>query len=168
MSKRRKENRNRKVLNNRVNLQSKSYTIVQSAAGELSENESIRKPSLFSKLKANWLVVLIIAFLSLGALGAALKYLEDDAKREIARRESQKGKIVDKNESAEPLLNRINPFLPAPLPDPTPALSREYLYSGSKLLAVESAGATAAPPADIAVWRPSTGDWWVHGSMALS
>lgn len=54
-----------------------------------------------------------------------------------------------------------NPFA-APSPTPTPQLSKEYLYAGSRLLAVEDANANAAPPADLAIWRPSTGYWWVY------
>lgn len=53
-----------------------------------------------------------------------------------------------------------NPFA-APLPTPTPQLATEYIYAGSRLLAVEDANANAAPPADLAVWRPKTGEWWI-------
>ncbi len=45
--------------------------------------------------------------------------------------------------------------LAAPPPSATPQLSKEYVYAGSRLLAVEDANANAAPPADLAVWRPN-------------
>jgi len=58
-----------------------------------------------------------------------------------------------------------NPFA-APPPPPTPQLSKEYIYaSGSRLLAVEDANATAAPPADLAVWRPTGGLWMIMGQQ---
>jgi hypothetical protein len=54
----------------------------------------------------------------------------------------------------------LTSYLPPP-PNPTPQLSKEYIYAGSRLLAVEDANANAAPPADLAIWRPSTGVWWI-------
>lgn len=104
------------------------------------------------------LTIGIIALLSLGTLGAGLKYLDDDAKRELAKRNAATPLNPVKDESA---LNSINPFLSAPLPSPTPQLSKELIYAGSRLITVEDANANAAPPADLAIWRPSTGVWWV-------
>lgn len=53
--------------------------------------------------------------------------------------------------------------LAMPPPSPTPQLSKEYIYAGSRLLAVEDKNATAAPPADLAIWRPGPqGVWWVQ------
>jgi hypothetical protein len=53
----------------------------------------------------------------------------------------------------------------APLTTPTPQLSKEYIYAGGRMLAVEDANASAAPPADLAIWRPSDGNWWVMGGQ---
>src|SRR5215207_1076031 len=46
-----------------------------------------------------------------------------------------------------------NPFTAPPSPTPTPALqkSKEYVYAGSRLLAVEDANASAVPPSDLAI-----------------
>ena len=103
------------------------------------------------------LTVLIIGLLSLGTFGAGLKYLDEQAKDTIA----QRAVATPLNPAQEGLLAKINPFVPAALPSPTPQLSKEYIYAGSRLLAVEDANATAAPPADLAIWRPSSGSWWV-------
>ncbi len=98
-----------------------------------------------------WAVV-AIGLLSLGVLGAGLKFLEQDAAKQNV--------LKAKDRSS---LSAINPFVTNPSPTPTPQLAKEYVYAGSRLLAVEDAGANAAPPADLAVWRPSTGVWWVLG-----
>ena len=51
----------------------------------------------------------------------------------------------------------------APLPTATPQLSKEYIYAGSRLLAVADANAQEVPPADLAVWRltKAGGSWLV-------
>lgn len=108
----------------------------------------------------NWWVIAVIGVLSLGVLGSGLKYLDESAARELAKRNAATPLNPVKDESA---LNAINPFLPAPLPTATPQLAKEYIYAGSRLLAVEDANATASQPADLAVWRPTTGVWWVMG-----
>jgi len=51
---------------------------------------------------------------------------------------------------------------------PTPQLSKEYIYAGSKLLAVADANANAAPPADLAIWRPLTGEWYIYNGESVS
>ncbi len=121
---------------------------------------SVSNDSTNFRKSQNWLAIGIICFLTLGVLGSGLKYLDEDAKREIARRANNKGNLNNQEES---FLNKINPFLPTPTPTPTPQLSKEYVYAGSRLLAVEDANANPAPPADLAVWRPSSGVWWVLG-----
>lgn len=141
-----------------------SYQKPDNCEDLLTESESSRSKGFglsqkISYLKNHWLTVGVIALVSVGAMGAGLKYLEQDATRVKAER----SKATPLNPTNEGLLAKVNPFLPAPMPNPTPQLSKEYIYAGSRLLAVEDKNANAAPPADLAIWRPSTGVWWVLG-----
>jgi hypothetical protein len=106
----------------------------------------------FAYLRQRLWLVAVIALISLGVLGSGLKYLDEDAKRQNAMAPADRS-----------FLASFNPFVAAPSPSPTPQLSKEYIYAGSRLLAVEDAGANAAPPGDLAVWRPSSGYWHVLG-----
>ncbi len=108
-------------------------------------------------LSDNWWKIGIVAFLVIGVSGAILKYLDDDAKRQML--------LPAKDRSA---LSSINPFIPAPTPTPTPQLSKEYIYAGSRMLAVVDANAAETPPADLAVWRPSSGVWYVYNLVTAA
>jgi FG-GAP-like repeat len=96
----------------------------------------------------------IVALLSLSVFGFAISKYED-------RRM--------KDESSANALNATNattqnaPNTQTPVTSTTPTLSKEYIYAGSRMLAVEDANANASPPADLAVWRPSNGYFYVLG-----
>lgn len=138
---------------NRKGKNPRKQTLVETPeiTTELSERSGTR---LFAYIKQHWMIAGIVALAAVTVVASGLKYLDEDAKRQNL--------LAVKDRSA---LSRINPFVTAPLPNPTPQLSKEYVYAGSRLLAVEDANANAAPPADLAVWRPSTGVWWVMGQQ---
>ena len=139
-----------------------SETKTTDSSGESFGSSVANIGKRLSSLKRHWWAVSLIALLSLGAFGAGMKYLDELAQREKAAN-TGKIPIAGKDQS---LLSKVNPFTEAPLPSATPQLSKEYIYAGSsKMLAVEDADANAAPPADLAVWRPSTGYWYVYGGV---
>jgi hypothetical protein len=139
---------------NRNNGRTASRTAVTSILEAEDRGPRVRPEvkAITARLRERLWLLGVIGVFALGAIGATFKYLEDDAKREKLRPGNDRS-----------LLSSVNPFVPAPLPSPTLQLAKEYIYAGSRLLAVEDVNASAAPPADLAVWRPSSGVWYVLG-----
>jgi hypothetical protein len=145
--------------------QSTDNTVIDSAKpSQTDEASRTNKTGVLSYIKnsSNWWVIAIALFLAIGAMGAGLKYLDESAKKERAANRNDSSS----NQQNQSLFSRLNPYAANPTPTPTPLqLSKEYIYAGSRLLAVEDANASAAAPADLAVWRPSSGYWYVMGSV---
>lgn len=124
----------------------------ESVSVEVNGSGSSRFGKVYGYVRQRLWIIPVVLLLVVGAVGGVLKHLEEEARTQnhlpVAKRSA---------------LSSINPFVAMPSPTPTPQLSKEYIYAGSRLLAVEDANANAAPPADLAVWRPSTGYWWVLG-----
>src|ERR1044072_8925261 len=159
MSKNRKSRRHKGTSVHPTTAQKDTAEPVKDSSRSLSLTQRSISPR---KKSSRLLVIALAAFLSIGVLGAGLNYLESAARMENARR--QQNPLV-KNES---WMASMNPFLLAPTPTPTPQLSKEYIYAGSRMLAAEDAAANAIPPVDLAVWRPSNGNWYCLGGAAGS
>jgi FG-GAP-like repeat len=152
---------------NRGHKSASAYSVGDESDSKSNKQGFSQKPhkkNIFTYIESpkRWWPVVLIAFLSLGVLGAGLKYLDESARAEQIRRQQNP---LAKNDS---LLASINPFSPAPTPMPTVQMSKEYIYAGSRTLAVEDAAASAVPPADLAVWRPSNGYWYCLGGAGGS
>lgn len=130
------------------------------------QSESIISPTDAHQLtKIDWkkrllypsVIVLLLALVGVGVLAKNNWLPRTDAV--TGQRTGWFGQALPENAASS-----WNP-LAAPLPPPAPQLSKEYVYAGSsRLLAVEDANATATSPADLAVWRPSTGLWSIRNS----
>lgn len=158
MSKKKRNNRNEMLSLDLSPSRNEETSAV--VANELNKAEkSSRIASRIAYLKKHWWMVAVICFLALGSFGAVMKSLQESAAKQRLNQSS--------GELNNSFLSRLNPFasVPAPVMTSTPQLSKEYIYAGSRLLAVEDANASTAPPADLAVWRPDTGVWWVLGGQ---
>lgn len=139
-----------------ANAVSKRRNSTEITDGSSQENSTIQNFTAYLKNLSHWWLIVILLFLSIGILGAGLKYLEESAREEIAK---QKQNPLAKQKAS--LVSRINPYTPPPTP--TPQHSKDYIYTGPKLVAVEDHEANAIPPGDLAVWRPSEGYWYCMG-----
>lgn len=105
-------------------------------------------------------VVAIGLMLTIGALGATgLGSRIIETFSSLNSPSNAGARLNQRNNSQSSSALNSSAVEPMPLPPGTAQLSKEYVYAGSRMLAVED----AAPPADLAVWRPSTGYWYVLG-----
>ena len=80
-------------------------------------------------LRFNPVLIGFALLILLGIAGTVLAWLEESARRESADRRAPGYRPS--------LVGRVNPFLPDATPTPV-QLSKEYIYAGSRLLAVVS------------------------------
>src|SRR5215204_5118623 len=120
-------NKNRKNRQNPLeSMESEFADLPNQPTGAGSHNAdraASNKASWRGFLKNHFWLAALTAFLTFGTLGAALKYLDEDARRELNGRANRKENLHKEEES---FLNKINPFLTVPEP-PTPRLSKEYI-----------------------------------------
>ncbi len=108
-----------------------------------SQTQAEKPKSIWSGLGRGERIVAIAVCLLLviGALGAGGEKIISVFKIKNTKQETNQP--AQNNGS---LLSALNPFVEPPLPTSTPQLSKEYIYAGSRMLAVEDANASAATP----------------------
>ena len=103
--------------------------------------------------------LVILSLIALGALKEAGVWSADSAPA------ASKSAAVVTTTNAAPAA-ASNPVTTAAAAASAPQLSKEYVYAGGRMLAVEDAAAASAQtqPADLVVWRPTGGIWYIRDS----
>jgi hypothetical protein len=104
-------------------------------------------------------IIALLAVGVFGAVGSNLNLFGGNSSAIPTAQNSANPNSATQNATSSQPISPTN----ATVTSATPTLSKEYIYAGSRMLAVEDANANAAPPADLAVWRPSNGVFYVLG-----
>lgn len=135
-----------------------SLSLSEDATPESMVAEETGNPRKYSLKNRLWTVgaITMLFLLGLGVMGMNNWLPHSDSN--TGKKVGWFGREVSKNSSING-----NPLV-IPSPNATPQysamLSKEYIYAGSRVLAVEDANAINT---DLAVWRPGTGVWYVLG-----
>lgn len=142
------------------NINTKNVFEMQKSSGvqPLDSVIPLQNKSMLSYLKNNVWKTAVICLLAIGILGAGGKYLQENGEinKEYSQQKTQKGTSVSEAQN-----NSNNTNYSSSATNTSLQVAKDYVYSGSRLVAVEEPGATMQPPSDLAVWRPTSGAWYV-------
>jgi hypothetical protein len=140
-----------------LGLTETSPTVESSSENQISFWRSLGKIERYFAVG----IVALLAVGVFGAVGSNLNLFGGSSSANPNIQNSANPNSPTQNASSAQPVNPNN----ATVTTATPTLSKEYVYAGSRMLNVIDAGAEAAPPADLAVWRPSNGTFYVLGGV---